>query len=182
MTGPVATMVAVTALALAWIVVAVTIAILAARRFRLAETVLSAARVNAALLESAPARPLVVRPDLRVEVDSQLLRDLGLKTVPPRLSDLTAADGGIAGEDLAALTAAIDGARVSARRVALTVRCPAARLRDGAARPNDPCRRLRDRWSYRRLRRSSGSASTARRCSRRGRCPDPGNPDTSGNC
>jgi len=65
MTGPVATMVAVTALALAWIVVAVTIAILAARRFRLAETVLSAARVNAALLESAPARPLVVRPDLR---------------------------------------------------------------------------------------------------------------------
>src|SRR5678815_731219 len=122
MTGPVATMVAVTALALAWIVVAVTIAILAARRFRLAETVLSAARVNAALLESAPARPLVVRPDLRVEVDSQLLRDLGLKTVPPRLSDLTAADGGIAGEDLAALTAAIDGARLSARRVALTVR------------------------------------------------------------
>ncbi|HYU94935.1 MAG TPA: PAS-domain containing protein [Sphingomicrobium sp.] len=122
MTGPVATVVAVTALALAWIVVAVGIAILAARRFRLAETVLSAARANAALLESAPARPLVVRPDLRVEVDPQLLRDLGLKTVPPRLSDLTAADGGIAGDDLAALTAAIDGARVSARRVALTVR------------------------------------------------------------
>ena len=37
------------------------------------------------LARIGPARPLVVRPDLRVEVDPQLLRDLGLETVPPRL-------------------------------------------------------------------------------------------------
>jgi len=65
---------AISALALLWLVIAAAVAILAARRFRLAETVLSAARANAALLEATPARPLLVRPGKRIEVDANLLR------------------------------------------------------------------------------------------------------------
>ena len=44
------------ALALMWLVLAITIAILAARRFRLAELVLQAARANSTLLQLTPAR------------------------------------------------------------------------------------------------------------------------------
>src|SRR5215212_7580341 len=117
-----ATIIAVAALALVWIAAAASIAIVAARRFRLAETVLGAARSNAALLESTPARPLVVRSDLRIEADAQLLRELGLKNVPARLSDLSGNDSGIDPRDLDALTAAIEGARLSAQRLALNVR------------------------------------------------------------
>jgi signal transduction histidine kinase/PAS domain-containing protein len=135
-------MVAVAALALAWIAVAAVIAVLAARRFRLAETVLSAARSNAALLEATPARPLVVRPDLRLEADAQLLRDLGLKKVPARLADLTGNDSGIDPQDLDALTAAIDTARVSAQRLSLTVRSAGSarvfEVRGGPAPPPEP--------------------------------------------
>ena len=53
--------IAVTALALLWLGVAAAMAILAARRFRLAQQVLDAARANARLLELMPARPLLVR-------------------------------------------------------------------------------------------------------------------------
>ncbi|MFL6728541.1 MAG: ATP-binding protein [Sphingomicrobium sp.] len=122
MTVPVATMVIVAALALAWIALAAAIAIVAARRFRLAETILGAARSNASLLEATPARPLLIRPDRRVDVDSQLLRDLGLKSAPAHLSGLTGNDSGLDARDLELLSAAIEGARVSAQRIVMTVR------------------------------------------------------------
>ncbi|MFL6741642.1 MAG: ATP-binding protein [Sphingomicrobium sp.] len=122
MTVPVATMVIVAALALAWIALAAAIAIVAARRFRLAETILGAARSNASLLEATPARPLLIRPDRRIDVDSQLLRDLGLKSAPAHLSGLTGNDSGLDARDLELLSAAIEGARVSAQRIVMTVR------------------------------------------------------------
>ena len=122
MTVPVATMIVVAALALAWIALAAAIAMVAARRFRLAETILGVARSNASLLEATPARPLLVRPDLRVDVDPQLLRDLGLKNAPVHLSGLTGNDSGLDARDLELLSAAIEGARVSAQRVAMNVR------------------------------------------------------------
>ena len=122
MNVPVATIIAVAAVTLAWIGIAAAVAIAAARRFRLAETVLGAARANAALLEATPARPLLVRPDRRIEIDAQLLRDLGIRSVPARLSDLASTGSGIEPADLATLTAAIEAARLSAQRFALTVR------------------------------------------------------------
>jgi signal transduction histidine kinase len=116
------TMVALAVLALLWIAVAAVVAILAARRFRLAETVLAVARSNAALLEATPARPLLVRPDRKIEVDPQLVRDLGLGTPPARLADLSGKDGGLHSDDLEALVADVEGARVSAQRFGRSVR------------------------------------------------------------
>src|SRR5688572_16298417 len=97
------------ALGLFWLAVAAAIAFVAARRLKLAEDVLAIARSNAALLELAPSRPLVVRPDGRVEADAQLLRDLGVAKQPSRLDDL---DGAIVAEDFEGLKADIEAARV----------------------------------------------------------------------
>ena len=93
------------ALALLWLAVAIGLSMLAARRLRLAQDVLGAARSNATLLELAPARPLLVRADDRIEIDPQLLRELGLNGQPERLSALLGNDSGIAPDDLEALTA-----------------------------------------------------------------------------
>ncbi len=116
------TSIAIAGLALLWVAIAAAVAIIAARRFRLAETVLAVARTSAALLEAAPARPLLVRPDGRIEVDAQLLRELGLSGTPARLDGLSAKDRGIHPDDLKVLAADIEAARVSAQRLARTVR------------------------------------------------------------
>ena len=113
---------AIAALAVLWLGIAVVVALAAARRLRLAEDVLDAARAQAALLELMPARPLVVRPDEKVESDAQLVRELGLQSPPRRLTDVVGNDGGIAKEDLEALKQDIEGARVSAGRISRKVR------------------------------------------------------------
>jgi signal transduction histidine kinase len=112
---------AIAALGLLWLALAAAVAIRAARRLRLAEQVLGAARANATLLELTPARPLLVRPNQRIEIDPRLLRDLGLEAEPKSLSDLVGNDSGIAPDDLEALKADIEGARISAGRVSRTV-------------------------------------------------------------
>src|SRR5436190_2242077 len=101
---------AIIALGLLWLGVAIGLSILAGRRLRLAQDVLAAARSNATLLELTPARPLLVRSDQRIEMDSQLMRDLGLHSQPARISDLVDSDGGIVADDLAALRADIESA------------------------------------------------------------------------
>jgi signal transduction histidine kinase len=133
---------AIVAAALVWLAIAVAIAIAAARRFRLAETVLDAARANASLLEAAPARPLIVYGDQRIEADAQLLRDLGLKKAPARIADLTGNESGILEEDIAALCDDIEAARVSAGRVSRKVRAKGSArvfdIRGGPAPPPEP--------------------------------------------
>jgi signal transduction histidine kinase len=114
------------ALGLLWLAAAVVLSILAARRLRLAEDVLGAARANATLLEQAPARPLVVRPDRRIEVDPRLLRDLGLTAQPTRLSELAGESAGLVRDDVETLAAELEAARVSAERVSLKVRASAS--------------------------------------------------------
>src|SRR4051794_5191518 len=103
MSGQPVTLFAAAGLALLWLGIAAAIAIIAARRFRLAQQVLDAAKANSRLLELMPARPLVVRPDQRIEVDEQLRRDLGLKARPTKLAELVGNDSGIAPDDLEAL-------------------------------------------------------------------------------
>jgi signal transduction histidine kinase len=112
---------AVVALALLWLFIAVAMAVIAARRFRLAQQVIEAAQGNARLLETMPARPLLVHPDQRIEADEQLLRGLGLETRPARLAELAGNDSGIAPDDLDALTADIEAARASAQNLSRTV-------------------------------------------------------------
>ena len=110
------------AIALLWVGIAAALAVLAARRFALAQQVLDAARGNARLLELAPARPLLVRPDRRIEADEQLLRELGLESAPKELGGLVGNDCGLLAEDLDALTADVEAAQASAGRVTRTVR------------------------------------------------------------
>jgi len=132
---------AVAALALLWVAIGGAMAVIGARRFRLAEQVLEAARVNARLLELMPARPLVIRQGNRVEVDEQLTRDLGLGERPSNLSELTGEDEGILAEDLEALAADIDAAQASSGRVSRTVHThDSARVFDvsGGPAPGEP--------------------------------------------
>jgi len=109
-------------LALLWLAVATGLSILAARRLKLAQGVLAAARSNATLLELTPARPMLVRADGRIEIDPQLVRELGLRTKPARLGELLGNDHGITPDDLAALTDDLEAARASAGRISRKVR------------------------------------------------------------
>ncbi|MES2137175.1 MAG: ATP-binding protein [Pseudomonadota bacterium] len=109
-------------LALLWLGVAVAVSVAAARRLRLAEQVLGAARSNATLLEIMPARPLVVYADDKIEADPQLLRDLGLVNAPKILGDLVGEDNGIAPDDFEPLKSDIEAARASAGNLSRKVR------------------------------------------------------------
>ena len=110
------------ALATLWICVAAALSLAAARRFRIAQQVLDAARANATLLDISPARPVVVRGDGRLEADRNLVRELGLKSTPKSISELHGNDSGIVGDDLVALTTEIETARATATRIAAKVR------------------------------------------------------------
>ncbi|HET6536103.1 MAG TPA: histidine kinase, partial [Sphingomicrobium sp.] len=119
LSGPV---LAIVALALLWLAVGVLLAMTAARRLRLVESILGAARSNAALLEISPARPLVVHPDGSIECDPLLLRDLGVQREPKGLPDLAGEGSGIAADDLQSLISDVEAARTSGGRVERKVR------------------------------------------------------------
>jgi signal transduction histidine kinase len=110
------------ALAGVWILVAAALSFAAARRLQLARTILGTARANATLVEISPARPLIVRADNRLECDSRLVRELGLKAAPKTLADLHGNDSGVDTDDLTALTAQIETARASASKLTAKVR------------------------------------------------------------
>ena len=133
---------AIVALALLWLALGAALAIAAARRMRIAQTVLGAARSNAALLEISPARPLLVRSDGRIESDPLLLRELGLDGDPKSLNDLSDADSGIDSEDLEALTADIAAARASGGRIGRKVQVKGSArvfdIRGGPAPASEP--------------------------------------------
>ena len=107
----------VVALGAIWIAIAAALALVAARRIRRADALVSTARRLATLLAASPARSLLVGPDGKIQMDRALLRDLGLDGDPPRLDDLAGDDSGIVREDLDALTedvmrTALDGSRI----------------------------------------------------------------------
>jgi signal transduction histidine kinase len=108
---------AIAILGLGWLGIAAAVSIVAARRFRLAEQVLAAARANATLLELSPARALVVRTNDRIEADPRLLRALGLAGEARTVADLGGDAAGIVADDLAALRSDIADARISAGRI-----------------------------------------------------------------
>ena len=122
MGGQSALIVGITVLALLWVGIAAAVAVAAARRFRLAESVLETARTHSALLEHSPSRPLLIRRDQKVEADAKLVRDLGLKTNPKSMPDLASDGLGIVAEDLELLRADVEAAQMSAGRIARRVR------------------------------------------------------------
>ena len=109
-------------LAAFWVAIAALLLIMAIRRTARANAILASARSTAALLRAAPARPLLVHRDGRVEIDSHLQRDLGLPTEPERLEQLAGQDAGIHAEDLVALKADIAAAAIGGPPVERQVR------------------------------------------------------------
>ena len=136
------TSLAIVGLSLLWLVLGIAIAVIAARRYRLAQSVLDTARAHSQLLELMPSRPLVVRPDGRIEADERLVRELGLESVPAVLSDLATDGSGIVAEDFDVLGAMVEGARLSAGRVSCHVRTQGPGrtfdVRGGPAPPGEP--------------------------------------------
>jgi signal transduction histidine kinase len=76
----------------------------------------------ALLLESAPALPLVVRNDGRIEAQERLADWLGLARMPNFLSDLSGTDAGLAGADAAALVKDVSAAQKTGRAFTRTMR------------------------------------------------------------
>jgi signal transduction histidine kinase len=105
-----------------WILIALGLSIVAARRLREANAVLAGARSTAALLEVAPARPLVVRRDGSIDADERIVRELGLAAAPKSLADLAGEENGLAGDDVDVLKRAIEDAFIAAGRVSRQVR------------------------------------------------------------
>lgn len=76
----------------------------------------------AMLLASAPAAPVVIHPDGRLEAADRLAKWLGKPRVPTFSSELTAADGGLEPEDAATLAREIASAQKAGKSFALPVR------------------------------------------------------------
>ena len=108
--------------AAAWLAIALALSLYAARRMRRANAILAAARSSAALLAAAPARPMLVRGDGRIEIDPGLLRDFGLDEDPGRIELLVGNERGLVAEDVDALATALDQSRRGAASVETQVR------------------------------------------------------------
>ncbi|MBA2772161.1 MAG: PAS-domain containing protein [Sphingomonas sp.] len=110
------------ALAAVWIVVAVVLSLVAARRTTQAQAILSGASRLHGLLQLSPARPMVVRPNGRLEADPRLLREISVEDDPKRLEDLGGEERGLTNEDADALAAEVRDAALSGGRVQRQVR------------------------------------------------------------
>ena len=74
------------------------------------------------LLASAPAAPIIIHADGRIEAADRLAKWLGKDRVPAFVSELTAPDGGLEPEDASALAQEIAAAQRAGRSFALPVR------------------------------------------------------------
>ena len=117
---------AIIVLAALWLAIAAGLAIMAGARLRRAQSVLGAARHLGALLAAAPARPLIVRADGTIDIDSRLQRDLGFAEAPVRLDQLAGEGRGIDRDDLEALTADLGIATLGAKPLRRMVRLAAS--------------------------------------------------------
>ena len=109
----------------AWTLGAAWMMIAAGARMRSAEGSRKAARRMARMIDEAPAIPLIVRTDGRIEGSERLAAWIGLDTLPSYLSELdggNAADRGLSNDQLEELTANIRRAQKTAApfRMALT--------------------------------------------------------------
>lgn len=107
----------------AWTAGAAWLMIAASGKARAAETSRKAARRMARLIDEAPAIPLLVRADMRIEASERLAGWLGLPRLPAYLSELAGAKGeGLSKEQLDELTEHVRRAQKTAAsfRMALT--------------------------------------------------------------
>ncbi len=124
-----------------WVVIASALAILAAKRLRRAQSVLDAARTMRSLLDAAPARAMLVHADDKVELDGQLIRELGLSSPPKKLGDLAGKASGFDKADVEALKSDLGDVRLGGapihRQLRLTGRDRVVELRAAHAPPPD---------------------------------------------
>jgi len=122
-----------------WVVIASALAILAAKRLRRAQSVLDAARTMRSLLDAAPARAMLVHADDKVELDGQLIRELGLSSPPKKLGDLAGKASGFDKADVEALKSDLGDVRLGGapihRQLRLTGRDRVVELRAALAPP-----------------------------------------------
>ncbi|MCK9543818.1 MAG: PAS domain-containing protein, partial [Novosphingobium sp.] len=88
----------------AWTVAAAWTVLAARERQRKAESGLRGARRLARMIDEAPAIPLLVRADGRIEAPPRLAKWLGLDSVPQYLSELDGGGRGLAADQLAELS------------------------------------------------------------------------------
>lgn len=96
----------VSAAAAAWFGIAIAATLVGLRRAKRGEQAVREARAVADLLAGAPAVPVLVYPDGRIDADPRIAAWLGLGAVPLRLAELGGM-AGIAADDLAALADAV---------------------------------------------------------------------------
>ncbi|MEO5774276.1 MAG: PAS-domain containing protein [Sphingomicrobium sp.] len=113
-------------LAAVWIVVAVAISIVGARRIARAEALRETAQSLHALLAASPSRPCLVQPNGLIKPDQRLVREFGFDVPPKRLSDLAGVERGLNDEDAAMLAEAAHTSGLSGMPVDLTVRVAAS--------------------------------------------------------
>src|SRR5690606_5462308 len=107
----------------AWTAGAAWLMIAASGKARSAEASRKAARRMARMIDEAPAIPLLVRADMRIEASERLAGWLGLLRLPAYLSELAGAKGeGLSEAQLAELTAHVRRAQKTAAsfRMAIT--------------------------------------------------------------
>ncbi|MDI1296903.1 MAG: histidine kinase, partial [bacterium] len=74
------------------------------------------------LLASAPAAPVIIHPDGRIEAADRLAKWLGRDRVPGFISELTAPDGGLEVDDAAALARDVAAAQKAGKSFTLPIR------------------------------------------------------------
>ena len=103
---------AIIVIAALWVVIAVALAIMAARRIRRAQSVLGASRTMRSLLDVAPAHAILIHGDGRVDADPKLIQELGLSKAPQKLEELAGENSGLDRDDLSSLIEALADVRL----------------------------------------------------------------------
>ena len=128
--------------AVLWVAIAAALAIFAARRIRRAQAVIATARRLRALLDAAPARPLIVRPDGGIEIDPILERDLGFMASPTQVDALAGEGSGLLLDDFALLKADLELAALRSKPFRRMVRLASSNrvveVRGAPAAPPEP--------------------------------------------
>ncbi|WP_265529783.1 sensor histidine kinase [Sphingomicrobium marinum] len=108
-----------------WLVLAAALLIISGRRLRRANAVIGSARSLASFLAAAPARPVLLHSDDRIETDEALVQALGLERSPETLSALGEATD-VDPDEMAELREAIEAARLSGETLEYQLHVPSA--------------------------------------------------------
>jgi hypothetical protein len=125
-----------------WLAIAAALLVLAGRRMRKANTVVAAATSMASLLEVAPSRPVLVRPDGSIDADERLLRELSAGSPVRNWADLSNEANGLLEDDVSDLRNAVQAAALSGTPIERQVRSVGSNrifeVRGGPAPPPEP--------------------------------------------